>query len=99
MALFGKKHWKKYGALDYMECVGDDLKPQGGSFGFGKLARLRAGETVVFSYITYRSKAHRNQVNDRVMKDPSMNNFDPKAMPMDLKRMAMGGFKVIVGTR
>lgn len=95
MALLGKKMWMKYGALDYKECVGDDLKTQG-AMPFTKLARTRAGETVVFAFVTYRSKAHRNQVNARVQKDAAMSNFDIKSMPFDLKRMCHGGFKVIV---
>lgn len=95
MALWGKKAWMKYGALDYKECVGDDLKTQGAT-PFTKLARLRQGETVVFAFITYKSKAHRNSVNARVHNDPAMANFDPSDMPFDMKRMCYGGFKVFV---
>lgn len=94
MALGGKKAWLKYGALDYKECVLDDAKmPMG--IPFPKMARVRAGETVVFAFITYRSKAHRNQVNAKVMSDPSLAAGFP-VMPYDMKRMSMGGFKVIV---
>ena len=97
MVLWGAKTWKKYGALDYFECVGDDLKVKKGmGQGFGKLARLKRGETVVFSWIVYKSKAHRDAVNKKVMSDPSMNNFDPKTMPIDMKRFVYGGFKPIV---
>src|SRR5262245_24003490 len=90
------KIWREHGALDYKECVGDDL---GTKFGmpFPRLAKLKAGETVVFSYIGYKSRAHRDRVNGKVMKDPRMNDMgDPKDMPFDIKRMVYGGFKVIV---
>ena len=97
MAIWGAKTWKSYGALEYFECIGDDLKVmKGGGQGFGKLAQLKKDETVVFSWIVYKSKAHRDQVNKKVMSDPSMNNYDPKTMPFDMKRFAVGGFKPIV---
>ncbi len=90
------KVWRDHGALDYKECAGDDLKAKG-LLPFPKLARLKGGETVVFSYIVYKSKAHRNAVNAKVMKDPRLAKMmDPKKMPFDVKRMAYGGFKVIV---
>jgi uncharacterized protein YbaA (DUF1428 family) len=95
MALGGKKIWMKYGALDYKECVADDLRTKE-TMPFNKLARCRAGETVVFAFITYKSKAHRNQVNAKIFKDPFMANYDVKSMPFDMKRMSHGGFKVIV---
>lgn len=102
MAQFGRKIWLKHGALDYKECVGDDLRPKGmggpAALSFLKMAKARAGETVWFSFIVFRSKKHRNEVNAKVMKDPLMN--DPKwqntPMPFDMKRFAYGGFKVIV---
>jgi uncharacterized protein YbaA (DUF1428 family) len=88
------KIWREHGALEYFETVGEELKPR---WGFPKLAKLRRGETVVFSWIVYKSKADRNRVNAKVMKDPRMKPMmDPGAMPFDMKRMAMGGFKVIV---
>lgn len=96
MAQKAGKVWRDHGALDYMECVGDDLKC---AFArpFPKLAKTKPGETVVFSYIVYKSRAHRDRVNARVMKDPRLASMmDPKAMPFDCKRMAYGGFKVIV---
>lgn len=101
MAQFGKKIWMKYGALDYKECVGDDLHPKMGgmpAMTFPKMTKLKAGETVVFSYIVYKSRAHRDQVNAKVMKDPLMNDpkYKDKPMPFDMKRFAYGGFKVIV---
>lgn len=97
MAEWGAKTWKKYGALEYYECIGDDLKVQkGAGLGFAKLAKLKPDETVVFSWIVYKSKAHRDEVNKKVMSDPSMNDFDPATMPFDMKRFATGGFKPIV---
>ena len=103
MATFGKKLWMKHGALDYKECMGDDLKVKamGGMkpLAFPKIVKAKTGETVWFSYIVFKSRAHRDMVNAKVMKDPAMN--DPKwasmPMPMDPKRMAYGGFKVAVG--
>jgi uncharacterized protein YbaA (DUF1428 family) len=86
--------WKEYGALDYKECVGDDLKVKWGT-PFLKLAKAKAGETVVFSWITYKSKAQRDRINARVMKDPRL-HMDGKTMPFDMKRMTYGGFKVFV---
>lgn len=92
------KVWMKYGALDYKECVGDDLTPNTTgmpTLTFPKMIKVKKGETVCFSYIGYRSRAHRDAVNAKVMKDPLMTEQnDP--MPFDLKRMAYGGFKVIV---
>ena len=90
------KVWKEHGALEYRECVGDDLNIKNMT-GFPKVARTRAGETVVFSWIVYKSRAHRDAVNKRVMKDERLNTMmDPKNMPFEVKRMAMGGFKVAV---
>jgi len=94
------KVWREHGALDYRECVGDELKIKGVA-SFTPRARAKAGETVVFSWITYKSKAHRNQVNAKVMKDPRILKMvqtmkDPKTAPFDMKRMAYGGFKVLV---
>ena len=102
MAKIGAKVWKKYGALDYKECVGEDLNPKGmGGMKmarFSNIAKAKSDETVIFSYIVFKSRKHRDEVNAKVMKDPIMN--DPKnnnmAMPFDIKRMAYGGFEVIV---
>ncbi|OGY46531.1 MAG: RNA signal recognition particle [Candidatus Buchananbacteria bacterium RIFCSPLOWO2_01_FULL_46_12] len=99
MARQGGQMWKKYGALDYKECMLDDAKPEWVTFIFPKMAKAKPGETVWFSYIEYKSKKHRDQVNARVMKDPSMQPTDPnqmEKMPFDMKRMAYGGFKVVV---
>jgi uncharacterized protein YbaA (DUF1428 family) len=92
------KIWRKYGALDYKECVGDDLNPKWAGIKFPKTVRSKPGETVVFSYIVFKSRAHRDQVNAKVMKDPFMNDpqFKDKPMPFDMKRMVYGGFKVMV---
>jgi len=100
MAEMGKKSWMKHGALDYIEAVGDDLYPKsmGMKFlAFPKIAKTKPGETVVFSFIVFRSRAHRDAVNNKVMKE-MMSDTKMKDMPMpfDMKRMAYGGFKAIV---
>jgi uncharacterized protein YbaA (DUF1428 family) len=88
--------WKELGALEYRETVGDDLSPKGVK-PFGKTLRLKGGETVLFSWIVYRSRAHRDRVNAKVMKDPRIANMmSEKDMPFDVKRMMYGGFKVAV---
>lgn len=94
MAQKAGKVWKEHGALEFRECVGDDLDVQmGRSFKDG--AGLKRGETVMFSWIVYKSKAHRDRVNAKVMKDSRM-DMDEKTMPFDVKRMWYGGFKVLV---
>ena len=88
--------WKEHGALDYKECVGDDLNVKF-AMPFPRGIKIKAGETVVFSYIVYKSRAHRDAVNAKVMKDPRIDGMcDPKDMPFDCKRMLYGGFKTIV---
>jgi uncharacterized protein YbaA (DUF1428 family) len=90
--------WMEHGALDYRECVGDDLKVKWGR-SFEKIAKPGTGDAIVFSYIRYESKAHRNAVNKKVMKDPRLAAMmDPKKMPFDMKKMSYGGFKVLVGS-
>jgi uncharacterized protein YbaA (DUF1428 family) len=91
------KIWKEHGALEYFECAGDDLKPPIG-VSFPKLAKLKPGETVVFAFIVYKSRAHRDKVNAKVMKDPRIEQMggQDKPMPFDVKRMTYGGFEVIV---
>ena len=96
MAQLGKKMWLKHGALDYKECVGDDLEPKWGT-PFPHVLKLKAGETAVFSYIVFKSRAHRDRVNAKVIKDMSSQAM-PKEMPFDVKRMVYGGFKVLVGS-
>jgi uncharacterized protein YbaA (DUF1428 family) len=90
------KIWKKHGALGYTEAVADDVKP--GKFtSYPQSVKLKKGEVVVASHITFRSKAHRNAVWKKLMKDPFMANFDMKKAPFDANRMFFGGFKSIVG--
>ena len=91
------KIWRQYGALEYRECVGDDLKVKGVA-AFPRAARAKAGETVFFSWIVYKSRAHRDRVNKKVMADERLKDMmTPGAMPFDMKRMSYGGFKVVVG--
>jgi uncharacterized protein YbaA (DUF1428 family) len=95
LARMAERAWRKHGALDYKECVGDDLKTKWG-VPFPRTIKLKAGETVVFSYIVFKSRAHRDPVNAKVMKE--MEKMGAlKKMPFDTKRMVCGGFKVLVG--
>jgi uncharacterized protein YbaA (DUF1428 family) len=94
MANKGRQTWMKHGALQYFECVGNDLEV-GYGLPFPKGIRAKAGETIVFAFIIYKSKAHRDAVNKKVMSDPAM-AMAPKKMPFDMKRMMYGGFKTIV---
>jgi uncharacterized protein YbaA (DUF1428 family) len=90
------KVWREHGALEYVECAGDDLKKKTG-MPFPRTVRAKRGEAVVFSWIAYRSRAHRDAVNAKVMKDPRLAAMmQPGAMPFDMRRMAYGGFRVIV---
>jgi uncharacterized protein YbaA (DUF1428 family) len=96
MAQKAGKVWREHGALEFRECVGDDLKVKMG-VPFPRMAKLKPGETVVFSWIVYKSRADRDRVNAKVMKDPRLAKMmDPKAMPFDDKRMSYGGFEVMV---
>jgi len=96
MARKAGKIWREHGALEFRECVGDDLKPKG-VVPFPRLLKTKPGETVAFSWITFKSRAHRDQVNAKVMKDPRLAKMmDTKAIPFDAKRMLYGGFKVLV---
>lgn len=96
MATKAAKVWREHGALDYKECVGDDLDTKM-AMPFTKGIKSKAGETIVFSWITYKSRAHRDKVNAKVMKDPRISAMcDPKDMPFDCTRMLYGGFKVMV---
>lgn len=88
--------WKEYGALEYRECVGDDLNIKG-VISFPRQIKTKPGETVVFSWIVYKSRAHRDQVNKKIMTDPRIAKMmQDKKPPFDFKRMLYGGFKVIV---
>ena len=97
IARLAGKVWREHGALDYRECVAEDVK-LGKLTSFPRSVKLKPGETVVFSWIVYKSRAHRDRVNAKVMKDPRMAKMmaDMDAMPFDAKRMSYGGFKVIV---
>ncbi|MES2696666.1 MAG: DUF1428 domain-containing protein [Verrucomicrobiota bacterium] len=96
MAGKAAKVWMKHGALEYRECVMEDGDAKG-MFPFPKAAKAKPGETVFFSWIVYKSRAHRDKVNAKVMKDPDLTcDMDPKKMPFDCKRMAYGGFEVFV---
>jgi uncharacterized protein YbaA (DUF1428 family) len=93
MARRAAKVWKDHGALEYNECVADDVKV-GKRTSFPRSVKLKPGETVVFSWIVYKSRAQRDRVNAKVMKDPRLADMmDPKKMPFDAKRMIYGGFK------
>ena len=101
MAQMAGKLWRKHGALEYFECIGDDPHPKMGGMKavtFPQITKLKKYETVWFSFIIYKSKKHRNQVNAKVMKDSMMHKeeWKDKPMPFDMKRMAYGGFKTIV---
>jgi uncharacterized protein YbaA (DUF1428 family) len=87
--------WMEYGALDYRECVGDDMVNDW-TVPFPKTAKAKPDEVVILAWITFKSKADRNRINAAVMKDPRMTCMDPKTMPFDCKKMAYGGFKTLV---
>ncbi len=96
MARTAGKVWREHGALEYRECIGDDLDVEMG-VPFPRMVKLKPDETVVFSWIVYKSRTHRDRVNAKVMKDPRLAEMmDPKAMPFDVKRMTYGGFKIII---
>ena len=96
MAQRAGKVWREHGALEFRECVGDGLKTKMAA-SFPRTIKLKPGETVVFSWIGFKSRADRDAVNAKVMKDTRLAKMmDPKAMPFDSKRMVYGGFKVMV---
>jgi uncharacterized protein YbaA (DUF1428 family) len=95
MALMGCKAWMKHGALDYYECVGDDINNNIG-LPFPKMCKLKPDETVIFAYIVFKSKAHRNQVNKKVHQEFLCMDQKKFKMLFDMKRFSMGGFKVLV---
>lgn len=98
MAQKAAKAWRKHGALEYFECVGDDLNPKWAGIKFPRTVRAKRNEAVVFSFIVFKSRAHRDRVNAKVMKDPMINDpaYKDKPMPFDVKRMVYGGFKSLV---
>jgi len=89
------KVWREHGAIEFRECIADDVKV-GKLTSFPRSVKLKPSETVMFSWITYKSRAHRDRVNAKVMKDKRIAGMDLKLMPFDAKRMIYGGFKVIV---
>jgi uncharacterized protein YbaA (DUF1428 family) len=89
------KVWREHGALEYVECVAEDVS-RGKVTSFPRSVDAKRGETVVFAWITYRSRAHRDKVNRKVMADPRMADMDPQDMPVDMKRLIYGGFEAIV---
>jgi uncharacterized protein YbaA (DUF1428 family) len=96
MARLAGKVWREYGALQYFECVADDVKP-GKLTSFPQSVKLKKGETIFFSFIIYKSRKQRDAVNGKVMKDPRLAKYmNPKTMPFDGKRMFWGGFKGFV---
>lgn len=95
MAKMAGRVWREHGALDFVECIADDVKP-GKVTSFPQSVKLKPGETVMFSWITYKSRAHRDRVNKKVMADPRIANMDMKNVPFDAKRMIYGGFAVLV---
>lgn len=96
MARKAGRIWREHGALDYKEHVGDDLDVKV-ALPFPCAMKIKPGETVIFAWIMFKSRAHRDRVNAKVMKDPRLDKIaDPKAVPFDVKRMAYGGFKILV---
>jgi len=96
MAAKAGKVWREYGALDYKECIADDVK-KGKHTSFPQAVKLKPGEVVFFSWILYKNRKQRDSVNKKVMKDKRLASMmDPKKMPFDAKRMIYGGFKVVV---
>jgi uncharacterized protein YbaA (DUF1428 family) len=89
------KVWRDHGALEYRECVGEDLKVKN-MLQFPRAVKSKPGETVVFSWVVFKSRAHRDRVNAKVMKDPRLAGMDMKDMPFDMKRMYYGGFTTLV---
>jgi len=99
MARKGARIWREHGALEYRECVGDDLAVKAAAaFGiatFPRSLKLKRGETAVFAWVMFKSRAHRDRVNAKVMNDPRLAKM-PTPMPFDFKRMVYGGFEILV---
>ncbi len=96
MAEVAGKVWMDHGALQYVEAVGNDFHGMPEALAFPKMAKAKKGETILFSWIMYKNKAHRNAVNAKVMKDKRITAYNDQPMPFDMKRMAYGGFVTIV---
>jgi len=94
LARLAGKVWREHGALEYVECIADDVKP-GKVTSFPQAVKLKRGEAVIFSYIVYKSRAHRDRVNAKAMNDPRLAGMTPKTMPFDTKRLFWGGFTTI----
>ena len=95
MATKAGKIWREHGALEYRECIGEDLKAKHG-LPFPRLVKLKRGETVAFSWIVYKSRADRDRINAKVMADPRLDKMSETPMPFDPQRMSYGGFEVLV---
>jgi len=95
MARLAGKVWRDHGALEYRECVGEDLDVKM-LLPYPRAMKIKPSETVFFSWIVFKSRAHRDRVNAKVWKDPRLNSMDMKSMPFDMKRTMYGGFKVFV---
>ena len=95
MARKAGKIWREYGALEYTECIADDVKP-GKLTSFPQSVKLKPNETVFFAWVTYKSRRDRDRINAKVMTDPRLAGMDPSTMPFDAKRMFFGGFKAMV---
>lgn len=95
MASRAGKIWREYGVLEFRECVGDDLNVKMG-LPFRRLVKLKPGETVLFSWVVFKSRAHRDSFNAKIMKDPRVIKMMNSKMPFDIKRMAYGGFRILV---
>lgn len=96
LAEMASKIWKEHGALDYWECIGDDMEATD-MVSFPQLAKANPDETVVFAWVVFESREHRDQVNAKIMADPRLKDMcDPANQPFDCKRMAFGGFKTLV---
>ena len=95
MARTANKVWREHGALEFRECVADDVK-MGKRTSFPRSVKLKSSEVAIFSYVVYSSRSARDRINAKVMKDPRFANMDMKNMPFDGKRMIWGGFKTLV---
>lgn len=95
LATLASKIWMEHGALAYHEAIGEDLKVKMG-IPFPKLAKTKSNETVVFAWIVYKSRKHRDAVNKKVMKDKRLQGMDPSDMPFDCNKMTYGGFDIVV---
>jgi uncharacterized protein YbaA (DUF1428 family) len=98
LARLASRVWREHGALEYVECIADDVPP-GKRTSFPRSVKLKPDETVVFAWIVYTSRAQRDKVNAKAMKDPRLAAMDPKNMPLDGKRMIFGGFKTFIMKR